>query len=110
MNGFDVFSARDLRVNAGHLIKDAEEGKLSIITKHGSPAVVAIPFDDTLLEFGVKKSLAFKLLKENVLSLPQAAKFSGLKLTDFLELNKIFKIKIVDYPPEEIEDDLENLK
>lgn len=44
----DVFSARDLRNNAGQLLKDARNGRLSLITKHGVPLVLAVPFDSHL--------------------------------------------------------------
>jgi prevent-host-death family protein len=39
---FDVFTVRDLRNRTGDLMRDAEEGRLSIITKHGRPAILAI--------------------------------------------------------------------
>jgi prevent-host-death family protein len=49
MEPFDVFTVRDLRLRTGDLLRDAEEGKLSIITKHGRPAILAIPFGERLL-------------------------------------------------------------
>ncbi len=58
---FDVFTVRDLRNRTGDLMRDAEEGKLSIITKHGRPAILAVPFDDRLLSFGVHRALAIRL-------------------------------------------------
>ncbi len=50
MEALDVFSARDLRNRSGGLLKDAKEGRLSLITKHGHPAALAVPFDAQLLE------------------------------------------------------------
>ena len=44
----DTFTVRDLRERTGDLIRDAEQGKLSIITKHGQPVFVAVPFDETV--------------------------------------------------------------
>lgn len=41
----DVFSVRDLRIRSGDLLRDAEEGRLAVITKHGRPAILALPFD-----------------------------------------------------------------
>ena len=35
-----------------------------MITKHGRPAILAIPFDDLLLELGVHRTLALKLFAE----------------------------------------------
>ena len=61
MSDLDVFSARELRNNTGQLIKDAEKGRLSIITKHGHPMILAVPFNSQLLNLGVNKSLALHL-------------------------------------------------
>ena len=41
----DVFTVRDLRERTGELIRDAEEGKLSLITKHGQPVFIAVRFE-----------------------------------------------------------------
>jgi prevent-host-death family protein len=60
---FDVFTVRDLRNRTGDLMRDAEEGRLSIITKHGRTAILAIPFDERLLAFGVHRSLALHLFE-----------------------------------------------
>lgn len=48
----DIFTIRDLRECMGELIRDAEVGKLSIVTMHGQPVFVAVPFDETLLKEG----------------------------------------------------------
>ena len=49
----DTFTVRDLRERTGELIRDAESGQLSVITKHGRPVFVALPFDETLIKSGV---------------------------------------------------------
>lgn len=46
----DSFTVRDLREHTGHLIHDAEAGKLSLVTKHGRPVFLAVPFSEELLE------------------------------------------------------------
>ena len=45
----DVFSVRDLRNRSGDLLRDAEAGRISLITKHGRPVILAVPFDERLL-------------------------------------------------------------
>jgi len=65
----DTFTIRDLRERTGELVHDAEAGKLSVITKHGRPVFVAVPFDETLIKSGVGLSLAIKLFKDDVLSI-----------------------------------------
>ncbi|OYW26418.1 MAG: type I-E CRISPR-associated protein Cas5/CasD [Methyloversatilis sp. 12-65-5] len=45
----ETFTVRDLRERTGELIRGAEEGRLSVVTKHGTPVFIAVPFDETLL-------------------------------------------------------------
>ena len=58
MEQFDVFTARELRNKSGELLKDAEDGQISLITKHGKPAILAVPFDKRLLIHGILEYLA----------------------------------------------------
>ena len=80
----DTFSVRDLRERTGELIHDAEAGKLSLVTKHGRPVFLAIPFTEDLIEFGLRPVLAVHLYKEGVLTLAKAAKLSGESLESFI--------------------------
>jgi len=57
----DVFTARDLRNRSGELIKYAEVGQVSLITKHGKPAFLAVPFDKWLVSHGVHRAMALHL-------------------------------------------------
>lgn len=107
MEPFDVFSARELRQRAGELFRDAEQGRLSVITKHGRPAILAIPFDDRLLSLGVQRAVAVSLFEAGSLSLTQGARLAGLSLEDFIELLGREQVIAVDYPPEELARELE---
>ena len=109
MNDLDVFSSRELRNNTGQLIKDAEKGRLSIITKHGRPKILAVPFNSQLLNLGVNKSLALHLFEKKIITLSQAAKIAGLSIDEFLDLLKETEIDVVDYPENEVDTDLENI-
>jgi len=102
----DTFTIRDLRERTGDLVRDAEQGKLSIITKHGQPVFVALPFDETLIKEGVRVALAVKLFDEEVLSTGRAAKLSGLPLAEFLKTCSEHDIPVVRYDPNEIEKEL----
>jgi prevent-host-death family protein len=42
----ETFTVRDLRERTGDLIRGAEAGQLAVVTKHGRPVFVAVPFDD----------------------------------------------------------------
>lgn len=102
----DTFTVRDLRERTGDLIRDAEAGKLSVVTKHGQPVFVAVPFDETLLREGVAVALAVKLFDEEVLTLRQAAKVAGMTLAQFMEECSAREIPVVRYSTEELEQEV----
>ena len=108
MENLDVFTARDLRQRSGELLSDAARGQLSLITKNGRPAIVAVPFfDQRLLESGVHRALAFNLFEARQLSLAQAAKVAGLSQEAFMEVLVEVGIPAVDYPPQELVGELD---
>ncbi len=106
----DTFTIRDLRERTGELVHDAEAGKLSVITKHGRPVFVAVPFDETLIKSGVRLSLAIKLFKDDVLSIGKAAKLAGCSIARFTEELSKQDISAVQYSTDELEDELKIFK
>lgn len=106
MDPVDVFTVRELRQRSGELLKDAEEGRLALITKHGRPALLAVPFDERLLDVGVHRALALHLFEKGQLTLSQAAKVAGLTLATFIDLLGEIGVAAVDYSPEELEQEL----
>ena len=74
-----TFTIRDLRDRTGDLVRDAEAGKLSIVTKHGQPVFVAVPFDEDLVQEGVRTALAIKLFESDVVYLRQGAKMYAMR-------------------------------
>jgi len=110
MHELDVFTVRDLRLRTGDLLRDAEEGRLSIITKHGRPAILAIPFDERLLAHGVNRAMALHLYETGHATLAQSAKLAALSLEDFIELLGKAGVPAVSYPPEELVEELENAR
>ena len=106
MDELDVFTARDLRLRSGELLRDAEEGRLALITKHGRPAFLAIPFDDRLLKFGLARSLALHLFEAGHVTLARGAKLANLSVEEFIELLGDTGIDAVDYSPAELEDEV----
>jgi len=103
----DAFSIRDLRERTGKLIRDAEAGKVSIVTKHGRPVFLAVPLDDGLLENGLRMALAIRLYEEETLSLGKAARLAGASVEAFLEALGARGIPAVRYPPEELDEELD---
>ena len=106
MAGVNVFSVRDLRQHSGKLIKDAEQGQLSLITKHGRPTILAVPFDEKLLHLGLQHALALRLFEQQHLTLSQAAKLAAVSMEDFMALAGAAGVVVVDYPPEELDEEL----
>ena len=108
MQTVEVYTARDLRNRSGELLKHAIDGNISIITKHGKPSILAIPFDAHLLQHGIHRVIALHMVQSRQLTLAQAAKLADMDLSSFIELLGASGIDAVDYPPEELERELEN--
>jgi len=102
MENLDVFTAQDLRQRCGELLSDAERGQLSLIMEDSRPAIVAIPFDQRLLENGIHRTLVLNLFEAGQLSLVQAAKVAALSPEAFMEVLEETDISVVDYPPGEL--------
>jgi prevent-host-death family protein len=102
----DTFTVRDLRERTGELIRDAESGELSVITKHGRPVFVAVPFDEMLIKSGLLLSLAIKLYKDEVISLSKAAKLSGYSIVAFTKELAKQNIPAIQYSVDELENEL----
>jgi prevent-host-death family protein len=106
MDPLDVFSVRDLRQRSGDLLKDAENGHVALITKHGRPAILAVPFDTRLLDLGVHRALALHLFEHRHVTLAQAAKLAAVTVEEFVEILSQAGVPAVDYPPDEIDGEL----
>ena len=106
MASIGVLTARDLRQRSGELFKDVEEGRLVLITKHGRPSSLAVPFDERLLELGVHRALALHLFESNHATLTRAAKVAGVTPEEFVSLLGRAGITAVDYPPEELDEEI----
>jgi prevent-host-death family protein len=107
MEPLDIFTVRDLRQRSGELLREAEEGRLTLITKHGRPTILALPFDERLLAHGVNRALALHLFEAHQVSLSQAAKIASLSLEDFVELLGQAGIPAVDYDSAELAQEIE---
>ncbi len=107
---FGVFTVRDLRNRTGDLMRDAEEGRLSIITKHGRPVILAIPFDERLLTFGVHRSLAVHLFETGQATLAQAARLAELSVERFMGVLAEARVPAVSYPKDELAAEVESAR
>ena len=102
----DAFTIRDLRERTGDLVRDAESGRLSVVTKHGRPVFVAVPVGERLLRDGIDAALAIKLYEEEVLSLGKAARLAGLTVEAFIEKLGAWGIPSARYSPGELDEEL----
>lgn len=102
----ETFTVRDLRERTGELIRGAENGKLAVVTKHGTPVFVAVPFDETLLREGVSVALAIRLFDEERISLSRAARIAGLSVGEMIDVLSKHGISVVRTSEDELEREL----
>jgi predicted HTH domain antitoxin len=105
-----TFSIRDLRERIGELTRAAKSGELAVVAKHGEPIFLTVPFDDLLLQLGVKVDVAIKLFSTDVLTLPKAARLAGMSQEAFIEVLGSIGIPTVKYDPAELDDELKLLQ
>lgn len=101
-----AFSIRELRERSGDLSRAAEQGELALVTRHGQPLFVSVPFTEELLRVGVHTALATRLFASGDLPPNRAAKLAGMSLADFLAYASAQGIAVVDYDPAELADEL----
>jgi len=101
-----TFSIRELRERSGDLSREAEEGRLALITRHGQPLFVSVPFTDELLETGVHAALAVNLFQSGQLTPARAARLARMSLPQFLAHLSAQGIPVVDHDPAELEQEL----
>lgn len=101
-----TFTIRELPDHAGELRQEAEQGRPALVTHHGKPLFVCVPFTDALLETGVHIALAVKLFQNGDLSSARAAKLAGMSLSQFLAHLSAQGIAVVDYHPDELAQEL----
>lgn len=106
----EAFTIRDLRNRTGDLVRGAENGELSIVTKHGQPVFLAVPFDEALLKSGVQRSMAAHLFAQELLTLAQAAKLAGLSVSEMIDELGSRDIPVANYSEEELKDELAQFK
>jgi len=100
------FSIRDLRERSGALSREVEKGNLAVVTRHGHPLFISVPFSADLLEQGVHITLATKLFKGGDISLSKAAKMAKMNLSQFTEYVSRLGIPIVDFSEKEFDEEM----
>jgi len=100
------FTIRDLRERPGELSREAEQGHLALVTRHGHPLFVSVPFSDELVQHGVGTALAEGLYKQDAISLGKAAKLAKMSIAEFATHLSELGIPVVDYDSDELLDEL----
>lgn len=103
----ETFSIRDLRERTGDLVRTAEDGKLSVVAKHGHPVFLAVPISELMITSGFNVSLAVKLYNEDVLTLGKAAKYANMSHEAFMDLLGSMGIPVVRYSEDELSKEVE---
>jgi predicted HTH domain antitoxin len=88
--------------HTGALIHGAEIGKLSLVTKHGHPVFLAVPFSEDLLELGLRPAIAIKLYTEGTVILGKAAKLAGQSIEGFMDKLAHLGIPVLNYNADEV--------
>lgn len=101
-----TFTIRELRERSGDLSREAEEGRLALVTRRGQPLFVSVPFTDELLRAGVHVALAVSLFQSGELTPARAAKLARMRLPQFLAHLSAQGIAVVDHDPAELEQEL----
>ncbi len=102
----ESFTDRDLRERTAELIRGAEAGRLSVITKHGAPVFVAVPFDETLLQADVVVALAIHLFDKEHISLSRAARLANRSVSEMIDLLGRHGIPVIRTTRKELEREL----
>lgn len=71
-------------------------------------SVSATHFDNTLLDYSVRRAMALQLFSNGYYSMKQATRFAGMSLESFMKLLGESGVDAVGYPADELEADLEN--
>ena len=78
-----------------------------MVTKYGRPAFITVPFSKRLVEYGINRTLALNLFESGQITLKQAAGIASMSLESYMDLLSANDIVAVDYPVEELEDEVE---
>lgn len=81
-----AFSVRELKNNPSAALREARDNPVMVLNRHRPEALLVHLDDESLLaEPGIRRALATALFRDRSLSLGQAARFSGLSITEFIQ-------------------------
>lgn len=102
----NVIGIKELQTNPGKLSHSLQNNEYMLITRRGEPLGVALPFNDKLLENGLKNWMALKAFQTGDLSLGQLGKVFGKNKHEMLDMLGALNIPFADY---DLAEDLQTL-
>ena len=69
MQTLDIFTMSDLRQRTKNLLEDTEQERLALVTEHGRPAFLAVPFNEQLVEYGFHRAMALYFFETGLVTL-----------------------------------------
>jgi predicted HTH domain antitoxin len=101
-----TFDIDDLIRHRPELLKEAKDGRMSLLMENSVPVALILPFNEALLNEGTRVTLALKLFDEELISVGQAAEFAELPLALFMDRCSALGIPVVRYETGEVEEEL----
>jgi predicted HTH domain antitoxin len=92
-----VIGIKELQTNPGKLTKAFRNKDYLLITKHGQPLGMALPFDEGVMEQGLMPWYAIKGFQSGDLSLGQLSKALAKSQRETIRLLDSLGIPVVDY-------------
>jgi len=102
MKSINVFSMNDISVESDNFIQHIDNGEMSLIMRQNRPSFLAVPFNERLLVHGINLAMAINLFEMSLLTISQAAKIANLPIENFIEIIGEESIPVVDYSPEDL--------
>jgi len=96
-----VIGIKELQTNPSKLTKAFSRDDYALITKHGQPLGLALPFDNSVMDKGLKPWYAVKGFQNGDLSLGQLSRALGKNQRETMKLLGFLGVAIADYDLEE---------
>lgn len=101
-----TFKLSELQDNPDGLLRNTQEGHVSLVTRDGEAVFVTVPVDERLLASGFLEVIAVKLFQEGVLSLGKAAGLARQPIERFLESLAAAGVPAVAHDPFDLDREL----
>ena len=98
---------KDIEANTTKLTLALQSKELTVITEKGTPIGITIPFNDSIINNGLKTSLMIESYKSGFLSLGQLSKELNISQKQAMNMLSLININIIDY---DFDNDMDTIK